>query len=128
MDNAESAKLNQIIFETEVALFGKPLFKKDYYAMWLDLDDFTSASPSLSLLPVKEESQWQSLEKLRAEIEVPFGIIDSTEIKRMIQENRRVTKELNATWYLAKANSEYVGEIALGSRTLTSPRDSKSTD
>lgn len=84
--------------------------------MWLDLTtSVLSLNPTgrVRLTPVASPEEWDILHNLRAEIEVPFGVVDPVEIARLIDGIRRVVLEFQAEWFLAFAENKAVGEIGL---------------
>lgn len=83
--------------------------------MWLKLASKNDLSASeLVLREISTKAHWETYRKLRAEIEIPFGITDSTEVNQFIDEIQQVTSKFPSSWYLGlNSENQIVGSIGL---------------
>jgi GNAT superfamily N-acetyltransferase len=85
---------------------------------WLDLKKAPvpeRSEQALSLQEVKTQHDWDRMEELRRQVELPFGVTDPTAVAKLIEEVRRCQKMLKGRWYLAQlpTDGEFIGEVGL---------------
>lgn len=100
---------------TENALNPSRIYDSKNWAMILDLkDNFNFSCPKIYLEEVNSISMFNEMLLLRKDIEfTEYSIDDEKEIESMIEEIKGFIKVLNGTWFLAKSNETYIGEIGL---------------
>jgi N-acetylglutamate synthase-like GNAT family acetyltransferase len=106
--------MEELVLQTEKSLFGGFKTTTPQVPMWLNLESFNKAYTSkLNLVEISKPEDWELYEKLRTEIEIPFGVTDSKEVKKFIQEIRDIISRTTSSWHFTYYQKQAVGCVGL---------------